>query len=130
MPQSSERQDGWYWVREGVGEPWVPAKWNYYRGAEGWDCGPRTRLQDYCFLEIGQSIPSPNESNEREPEPARPCPAPNCESPNGPAIATDGFYKGVRFCLCREFDKGPYAKGDTPKTAPTSPSTQIKEKKQ
>lgn len=42
------------------------------------------------------------------------CPAPGCPDP-GP-VATDGVYKGMRFCLCKQFSKGPYAPNDAAKS--------------
>jgi len=37
------------------------------------------------------------------------CPTKNCAAVNEPTVAKDGFYKGLKFCFCYEFKKGPYA---------------------
>lgn len=57
-----QREDGFYHVREFASDPeYTVAKWNHYRGAAGWTCSGRTRLEDSDLFEIGPRIPSPAE---------------------------------------------------------------------
>lgn len=49
-------------------------------------------------------------SIERDPRRDIPCPGPGCQHPNGGPVAKDGVYQGLRFCLCHQFDTGPYTR--------------------
>ncbi len=45
------------------------------------------------------------------------CPRKGCTHlPDGGPVAKDGVYRGARFCLCHQFETGPYAKkGEGPR---------------
>ncbi len=44
------------------------------------------------------------------------CPREGCTHlPDGGPVAKDGVYRGARFCLCHQFETGPYARSEGPR---------------